>query len=68
VAEYGRRRGVVESLRRFKLFSEVKPGDGEVMLAVFTSPPYPPCCVEALRRIVQPAVLPELHQAELQPE
>jgi hypothetical protein len=68
VARQGRRRGVVEYLQLLKLTSEVEQRDVEVMLADFTSPPYPAWSVEGLRRVLQPAVRPELELAELQPE
>ena len=68
VARQGRRRGVVEYLQLLKLTSEVRQTDVEVMLADFTSPPYPAWSVEALRRVLQPAVRPELELAELSPE
>lgn len=68
VARQGRRRGVVEYLQLLKLTSEVQQSDVEVMLADFTSPPYPAWSVEALRRVLQPPVRPELDLAELQPE
>jgi len=68
VARQGQRRGVVEYLQLLKLTSEVRQSDVEVMLADFTSPPYPVWSVEGLRRVLQPAVRPELDLAELQPE
>ena len=68
VAQKGQRRGVVEYLQLLKLTSEVKQTDVEVMLADFTSPPYPAWSVEELRRTLQPGARPELQMAELQPE
>jgi hypothetical protein len=59
---------VVEYLQLLKLTSEVKQTDVEVMLADFTSPPYPAWSVEELRRTLQPGARPELHMAELRPE
>ena len=50
VAQKGQRRGVMEYLQLLKLTSEVKQTDVEVMLADFTSPPFPAWSVEELRR------------------
>jgi transposase len=68
VAQKGQRRAVLEYLQLLKLTSEVKPGDVELMLVDFTSPPYANWSVEELRRILTPSARPQLPMAELQPE
>jgi transposase len=68
VAQKGPRRAVLEYLQLLKLASEVNPGDVELMLVDFTSPPYPAWSVEQLRRILLPSLLPELQLSELQPD
>jgi len=68
LAQKGHRRAVVEYLQLLKLTSEVKPGDVELLLVDFTSPPYPAWSVEQLRRILMPTAQPQLQMAELQPE
>jgi len=68
VAQKGQRRAVVEYLQLLKLTSEAKPGDVELMLVDFTSPPYPVWGVEQLRRILMPTAQSQFQMAELQPE
>lgn len=63
----GTRRGVLEYLQLLKLASQTKPGDVELMLIDFLSPPGVAWNVEQLRRSLQPcSAVQEL--IELRPE
>ena len=68
VAQRGQRRGVVEYLQLLKLASEVRPGEVELMLIDFLSPPGTPWSVEQIRRALLPSARMEVKLAELQPE